>query len=68
MKIMRLDRALSRRHVAARSVETARAAAARLPVRRGDTVRNRRATMTWETPQARDHRYGFEVTMYIANR
>ncbi|PZQ18813.1 MAG: pyrroloquinoline quinone precursor peptide PqqA [Rhodanobacter denitrificans] len=24
--------------------------------------------MTWETPQARDHRYGFEVTMYIANR
>ncbi|MBK4738049.1 pyrroloquinoline quinone precursor peptide PqqA [Noviherbaspirillum sp. DKR-6] len=24
--------------------------------------------MTWETPQAIDMRWGFEITMYIANR
>ncbi|WP_440225709.1 pyrroloquinoline quinone precursor peptide PqqA [Dokdonella sp. MW10] len=24
--------------------------------------------MIWETPQAIDQRFGFEVTMYIANR
>ena len=24
--------------------------------------------MKWETPQASDMRYGFEITMYIANR
>jgi coenzyme PQQ precursor peptide PqqA len=24
--------------------------------------------MTWETPQAVDMRWGFEITMYIANR
>jgi len=25
-------------------------------------------TMTWEKPQASDMRWGFEITMYIANR
>jgi len=24
--------------------------------------------MTWMTPQANDMRFGFEITMYIANR
>jgi len=24
--------------------------------------------MKWETPQAVDQRFGFEITMYIANR
>ncbi|MHB1273719.1 MAG: pyrroloquinoline quinone precursor peptide PqqA [Rhodanobacter sp.] len=24
--------------------------------------------MKWETPQAIDQRFGFEITMYIANR
>ncbi|MBV0881718.1 pyrroloquinoline quinone precursor peptide PqqA [Noviherbaspirillum sp. L7-7A] len=24
--------------------------------------------MTWEKPQASDMRWGFEITMYIANR
>jgi len=24
--------------------------------------------MTWETPQACDFRFGFEITMYVANR
>ncbi|MGA0612922.1 pyrroloquinoline quinone precursor peptide PqqA [Caldimonas sp. KR1-144] len=24
--------------------------------------------MTWETPQARDLRFGFEITMYISAR
>ncbi|AWI55250.1 MAG: pyrroloquinoline quinone precursor peptide PqqA [Aquabacterium sp.] len=24
--------------------------------------------MTWETPAATDLRFGFEITMYIANR
>ncbi|WP_414648168.1 pyrroloquinoline quinone precursor peptide PqqA [Dokdonella sp.] len=51
-----IDRDCSRsRRTAARSPEAKRSAT-------GET------TMTWETPQARDHRYGFEVTMYIANR
>ena len=27
-----------------------------------------RSTMTWETPAAIDLRFGFEITMYIANR
>lgn len=25
-------------------------------------------SMTWEKPQATDMRWGFEITMYIANR
>jgi coenzyme PQQ precursor peptide PqqA len=25
-------------------------------------------TMKWSTPQATEMRYGFEITMYIANR
>jgi pyrroloquinoline quinone biosynthesis protein A len=28
----------------------------------------RRHTMTWETPNAVDFRFGFEITMYIATR
>jgi len=24
--------------------------------------------VTWETPQARDFRFGFEITMYVATR
>jgi coenzyme PQQ precursor peptide PqqA len=24
--------------------------------------------MTWQTPQASDFRFGFEITMYVANR
>jgi coenzyme PQQ precursor peptide PqqA len=32
-------------------------------------VRNHRSqVMKWETPQASDMRYGFEITMYIATR
>jgi coenzyme PQQ precursor peptide PqqA len=29
---------------------------------------DRRLKMKWETPSARDMRFGFEITMYIANR
>jgi coenzyme PQQ precursor peptide PqqA len=29
---------------------------------------SRRHTMTWETPQAVEMRFGMEITMYIANR
>jgi pyrroloquinoline quinone biosynthesis protein A len=29
---------------------------------------DRRILMKWQTPQAIDMRFGFEVTMYIANR
>jgi len=29
---------------------------------------NRSKPMKWETPQASDMRYGFEITMYIATR
>jgi coenzyme PQQ precursor peptide PqqA len=25
-------------------------------------------TMTWETPMATEWRFGFEITMYVANR
>jgi coenzyme PQQ precursor peptide PqqA len=28
----------------------------------------RRIIMKWTTPQASDMRFGFEITMYIANR
>ncbi|MDR3388190.1 MAG: pyrroloquinoline quinone precursor peptide PqqA [Rudaea sp.] len=28
----------------------------------------RRNIMKWQTPQASDMRYGFEITMYIATR
>jgi coenzyme PQQ precursor peptide PqqA len=27
-----------------------------------------RSAMKWETPQALDHRFGFEITMYISTR
>jgi coenzyme PQQ precursor peptide PqqA len=33
-----------------------------------DVSHLRRIDMTWETPQAIDWRFGFEITMYIANR
>ena len=29
---------------------------------------HRRIDMKWQTPQATDMRFGFEITMYIANR
>jgi pyrroloquinoline quinone biosynthesis protein A len=29
---------------------------------------HRRNAMKWETPAASDMRFGFEITMYIANR
>jgi len=28
----------------------------------------RRTVMKWTTPQANDMRFGFEISMYIANR
>ena len=28
----------------------------------------RRLSMTWQTPQACDFRFGFEITMYVAAR
>jgi pyrroloquinoline quinone biosynthesis protein A len=28
----------------------------------------RRQSMTWQTPQACDLRFGFEITMYVAAR
>jgi coenzyme PQQ precursor peptide PqqA len=31
-------------------------------------VNPRRLSMTWETPQACDFRFGFEITMYVAAR
>jgi pyrroloquinoline quinone biosynthesis protein A len=32
------------------------------------TVRRRKTMMKWEQPTATDFRFGFEITMYIANR
>lgn len=32
------------------------------------TNTDRRQIMKWETPAACDFRFGFEITMYIANR
>ncbi len=29
---------------------------------------NRSVTMKWETPAAAEIRFGFEITMYVANR
>jgi coenzyme PQQ precursor peptide PqqA len=29
---------------------------------------DRRPLMTWQTPQALDFRFGFEITMYVAAR
>jgi coenzyme PQQ precursor peptide PqqA len=31
-------------------------------------IRLRRFVMSWQTPSFADIRFGFEVTMYIANR
>jgi coenzyme PQQ precursor peptide PqqA len=33
-----------------------------------EPVTSRRLTMKWQTPAATDMRFGFEITMYIANR
>ncbi len=33
-----------------------------------NTHRHRRYTMQWTTPSFTDLRFGFEITMYIANR
>jgi coenzyme PQQ precursor peptide PqqA len=38
----------------------------RLPSTSAANLRSK--TMKWETPQASDLRYGFEITMYIATR
>jgi len=32
------------------------------------TLQHRRYTMQWTTPSFTDLRFGFEITMYIANR
>jgi len=32
------------------------------------SIQYRRIIMKWTTPQATDMRFGFEITMYIANR
>ena len=41
------------------------------PTRRRPVPRNVRegdSPMTWQTPQASDFRFGFEITMYVAAR
>jgi pyrroloquinoline quinone biosynthesis protein A len=37
-------------------------------IHRNRRHRSRRYTMKWQTPAASDMRFGFEITMYIANR
>ena len=32
------------------------------------TTRQERFPMQWQTPTATDFRFGFEITMYVANR
>ena len=34
----------------------------------GRFLRTRGRVMKWETPQASDQRFGFEITMYISTR
>jgi coenzyme PQQ precursor peptide PqqA len=34
----------------------------------GGFIRTRGRVMKWETPQASDQRFGFEITMYISTR
>ncbi len=34
----------------------------------GAAALERRPSMTWQTPQASDFRFGFEITMYISAR
>jgi pyrroloquinoline quinone biosynthesis protein A len=44
---------------------------ARFPTRHRPVPRNARQgdfPMTWQTPQAVDFRFGFEITMYVAAR
>ncbi len=36
--------------------------------RRAHPETRQETTMKWETPTASDMRFGFEITMYIANR
>jgi coenzyme PQQ precursor peptide PqqA len=38
------------------------------PARISNHPTSKEITMTWEKPQASDMRWGFEITMYIANR
>jgi pyrroloquinoline quinone biosynthesis protein A len=41
------------------------------PARHGETpiqTSDRRFIMAWQTPAACDMRFGFEITMYVANR
>jgi coenzyme PQQ precursor peptide PqqA len=35
---------------------------------RPDAVHTKETDMNWQTPKATDLRFGFEITMYIANR
>ena len=35
---------------------------------RDDVVLTQENAMTWQTPQAQDFRFGFEITMYVAAR
>jgi coenzyme PQQ precursor peptide PqqA len=45
------------------------AAAMRRTMRAGTTgSRLQEMDMTWQTPQAQDFRFGFEITMYVAAR
>ena len=39
-----------------------------LPVRAITTSSSRRTTMAWTKPEFIDWRFGFEITLYIANR
>ena len=38
------------------------------PARRSNNLISLETNMTWTTPAATDLRFGFEITMYIANR
>jgi len=38
------------------------------PARRSNNLISLEINMTWTTPAATDLRFGFEITMYIANR
>lgn len=38
------------------------------PVPAAPAAFQRRLSMQWQTPQASDFRFGFEITMYVAKR
>jgi coenzyme PQQ precursor peptide PqqA len=39
-----------------------------LPAPAATAALHRRLLMQWQTPQANDFRFGFEITMYVAKR